>query len=203
MKQVKEFITFENGFFSVMANNTNGGQLFLDLFGDVLNVNSVKETAHHLDMDLLVTCGERYASPLLIHHDMDKVVNYVVTRYGEKWKRTKAALMAEYDALSPYNTKQVTTQEKETSNVNKGTTTDKMGVVPFDSETATDKSVDSTTNEGTTTGNEKVTITVENVGANGNVSPAAMIANEIEVRKNSFIGIVIGDVENQLTLDIY
>lgn len=203
MKQVKEFISFESGFFSAMQSSEHHSALFSELFYDEKTFIGNPTIAHNLDMDLLVTCGERYASPLLVHHDMEKVVTYVVGRYGDKWRRTKAALLAEYDVVSPYNTKQVTTQEKETSNVNKGTTTDKMGVVPFDSETATDKSVDSTTNEGTTTGNEKVTITVENVGANGNVSPAAMIANEIEVRKNSFIGIVIGDVENQLTLDIY
>lgn len=203
MKQVKEFISFESGFFSIMQSMPRYTELFSELFRDDGATVFSSDIAHNLDMDLVVTCGERYASPLLVHHEMEKVVDYVVARYGEKWKRTKAALMAEYDVVSPYNTKQVTTQEKQTENTTAGTTTDKMGVVAFDSETATDKSVDSTTNEGNTKGSEKVTITVENVGANGNISPAAMIANEIEVRKNSFIGIVIGDVENQLTLDIY
>lgn len=197
MKQVKEFITFEKGFFSTMQEvaNFEYNTLFVDQFSSI--------DPHNLDMDLLVTCGERYASPLLVHHDMEKVVNFVLNRYYEGWKRIKNALNVEYNVLSPYDTKKVTTQEKSTEATNNSTVTDKTGVVAFDATEATDKSVDSTTNNGSTKGSEKVTITVENSGMNGNATVASLIANEIEVRKNSFISLVIGDVENQLTLDIY
>ena len=197
MKQVKEFITFENGFFSTMAKRYSYD--FHVLFGDEGNVISPA----NLDMDLLVTCGERYASPLLIHYDMDKVVDYVCNRHLESWKRIKIALTAEYDPITPYDVKRVTTQEKTATSDSNGTVTDKTGVVAFDSTEPTDKSVDSTVNEGKRSDTENVKITVENSGVNGNVPVANLIQNEIEVRNNSLIAIIIGDVENQLTLDIY
>lgn len=194
MKQVKEFISNDNGFFSAMKEHR--AVEYYELFGETLHPSS-------LDMDLLVTCGERYASPLLIHYDMEKVVDYILNRYHEGWKRIKAALTAEYDVLTPYDTKKVTTQEKDSESNTDATVTDKTGVVAFDSEEPTDKTVDSSNNVGKTTGKETVKITVENTGMNGNHPVANLITNELEVRKNSFVSLVIGDVENQLTLDIY
>ena len=200
MKQVKEFISYEKGFFSTFAEQRQAD--FITLFGDE-NYHIDGDMAAKLDMDLVVTCGERYASPLLIHYDMSKVVDYVLNRYLEGWKRIKEALTAEYNVVTPYDTKKVTTQEKTATSATTGTVTDKTGVVAFDSEEPTDKSVDSSVNEGNRNDSETVRITVENTGMNGNVPVASLISNEIEVRKNSLISIVIGDVENQLTLDIY
>lgn len=193
MRVVKEFITFDNGFFSTFKNDKP--ELFTELFEDI--------QAPNLDMDLLVTCGERYASPLLCHYDMSKVVEYVLNRYADSWKRVKKALTAEYDVLSPYDNKRVTTQEKTGENTTDSTITDNTGVTTFDSDEAVDKQIESTANKGTTNSKETVTITVENSGSNGNLTASTLINNELEVRKNSFISVVIGDVENQLTLDIY
>lgn len=193
MKRIKEFITFEKGFFSQMAKDKP--ELYTELFEDV--------PAANMDMDLIVTCGERYAAPLLIHYDMSKVVDYVLNRYCDGWKRVKNALNEDYNVLTPYDNKRVTTQEKTGTNTTSGTVSDKTGVTTFDSDEAVDKTIESTVNEGTTNATEKVTITVENTGTNGNMAISNLIQNEIEVRKNSFIALVIGDVENQLSLDIY
>lgn len=200
MKQIKEFITFENGFFSTMQKNHRSE--YIELFsddGEGWNTIDPK----NLDMDLLVTCGERYAAPLLIHYDMAKVVDFVLNRYKDSWKRCKAALMADYDVLKPYDTTKTTTQEKTGENTVDSTVTDKTGVTTFDSEEPVDKQVDSTENNGKTTAKETVKITVENEGVNGNIPVQNLIANELEVRKTNFISLVIGDVETQLSLDIY
>lgn len=200
MKQIKEFITFDKGFFSTMKQNHRAiyDELFSDN-GEGWNVIDPK----NLDMDLLVTCGERYAAPLLIHYDMAKVVEYVLNRYTDSWKRCKAALMADYDVLKPYDTVKTTTQEKTGENTVNNTVTDKTGVNTFDSEEPVDKQTDTTENSGKTTETETVKTTVENTGVTGNIPAANLIQSELEVRKTNFISLVIGDVETQLSLDIY
>lgn len=192
MRQIKEFVTFDNGFFSTL--NSVNPPLYNELFGDI--------KPSTLDTDLIVSYGERYAAPLLIHYDLPKVVDYVITRYADSWKRVKAALSAEYDVLNPYDTTKVTTQEKTQETTTTGKVTDTTGVTTFDSETAVDKQIDSTDNTGNTTGKETIKVTVENKG--NTVNPVTnLITNEIEVRKNSYISIVVGDVGNQISLDIY
>lgn len=198
MKQIKEFISFETGFFSTMYEKKRSDYdlLFSDEGFDRIEPKN-------LDMDLLVTCGERYAAPLLIHYNMEKVVDYVLTRYKDSWLKCKKALLAEYDILKPYDTTKTTTQEKTGENAVNSTVTDKTGVTTFDSEEPVDKQVDSTENSGTTNTKETIKVTVENEGVNGNIPVQNLIASELEVRRTNFISLVIGDVETQLSLDIY
>lgn len=193
MQKVNELITLEKSFFGAFQSAYN--DLYTALFEQI--------EPSDMDMNLLVSCGERYAAPLLTHYEMNKVVNFVVNKYGENWKRVKAALTAEYDIMKPYKVTQVTTGEKTANSTNSGESTNTTGVVAFDSETATDSEVDKNTNSATAEQTENSTTTVENSGTTGNVSHSDLITNEIEVRKNSFIQLVINDIQTQITLDIY
>lgn len=193
MQQIKEFITNDNGFFSTFA--TEYPELYLELFADI--------QPSKLDIDLLVNCGERYASPLLIHYDLKNAVDYVINRYADNWKRIKEALFREYNILQPFDNKKITTQEKQGISTNESTVTDKTAVNTFDSTEPVDKEHESTENSGTHTANETIKMTVEQIGISGNIPASNLILNELEVRKNSFISIVIGDVKTQLSLDIY
>lgn len=201
MKKVSEIITTENSFFETFLDEH--GSLYDELFNTFNNVHVGNTEAEDLDLQLLVNCGERYAAPLLIHHDMSKVVNFVIKKYGDNWKRVKAALTAEYDVLKPYNVESVTTGEKNATNDTTSVSTDKTGVVGFDSEVATDKTVDTNDNTVNIKQDETTNTTVKHSGVNGNIPISSLIANELEVRKNSFISIVVNDIQSQITLDIY
>lgn len=201
MKRVSEIITTENSLFEVM--NDEYPELYSELFNEYNGIVIENTDASDLDMCLLVTCGERYAAPLLVHHDMSKVVGFIVKKYGDNWKRVKSALTAEYDILKPYNVESVTTGEKNATNDTTSESTDKTGVTTFDNEVATDNKVDTNNNTVKIEQGETQNTTVKHSGNNGNVAISALIMNEIEVRKNSFVSIVVNDIQSQITLDIY
>lgn len=193
MQKVNEIITIDNSLFN--AIKTGYSELYNSLFGTIEPTD--------MDDNLLITCGERYASPLLIHHDIDKVARFVVNKYGDNWERIKKALYEEYDVTKPYNLKQTTTTEKTATNENTGESTDKSGIVGFDSETATDSTVDSNTNSTTINETENSTVTVENVGNTGTINNASLINSELELRKISLQSLILNDIQSQITLDIY
>lgn len=193
MQKVNEIITIENSLFN--AIKTGYSELYNSLFGTIEPTD--------MDDNLLITCGERYASPLLIHHDIDKVARFVVNKYGDNWERIKKALYEEYDVTKPYNLKQTTTTQKTATNENTGESTDKSGIVGFDSETATDSTVDSNTNSTTINETESSTVTVENVGNTGTINNASLINSELELRKISLQSLILNDIQSQITLDIY
>lgn len=193
MKRVNELLTPENSFFGELKNSH--GTLYATLFED--------SEASDLDMQILVECGERYAAPLLTHYPINRVVNFIVAKYGESWKRIKAALTAEYEVLKPYNITTKTTGEKSATNETASESEDKTGIVGFDAEVATDNTVDSNTHNVKIEQGENTTTTVESSGNNGNITNQNLITNEIEVRKNSFVSLVVNDIQTQITLDIY
>jgi len=201
MKKVSEIITAENSFFETFLDEH--GSLYDELFNTFNNVHVGNTEPDEMDMQLIVNCGERYAAPLLVHHDMSKVVGFIVKKYGDNWKRVKAALTAEYDVLKPYNVESVTSGEKTATNDTTSESTDKTGVTTFDNEVATDNKVDTNENTVKIEQGETQNTTVKHSGNNGNVAISALIMNELEVRKNSFISIVVNDIQSQITLDIY
>lgn len=201
MQKVKDILTTENSFFEVMLDEH--ADLYEELFNSVNGVHIDNTAADELDMMLLVNCGERYAAPLLVHHEMSKVVNFIVKKYGENWKRVKKAMTAEYDVLKPYNVESVTTGEKTATNDTSSQSTDKTGVTTFDNEVATDNKVDTNENTVNIEQGENSKTTVVHSGNNGNIQISSLIMNEIEVRKTSFISIVVNDIQSQVTLDIY
>lgn len=201
MKRVNEVVAADNSFFETFLDEH--ADLYEELFNTCNGFHIGNTAPDELDMQLIVTCGERYAAPLLVHHDMSKVVNFIVQRYGDSWKRIKAALTAEYDVLAPYKVTQTTTGEKTATNDTTSESTDKTSVVGFDSATPTDKDVDTNNHTVNAKQTDNTNTKVETAGNNGNQSNAALIASELEVRKTSFISTVINDIQTQITLDIY
>ena len=201
MKRVNEILTADNSFFETMLDEH--GELYNALFNMGYEFQFENTEPKDLDLMLTVNCGERYAAPLLVHHDMSDVVNYIVKKYGNSWVRVRDALTADYDFLKPYNVESVTTGEKNATNDTISESQDKTGVVGFDSDVATDSTVDTNNNTVNIAQNENTSTTVKHSGSNGNFPISSLIMSEIEVRKNSFISIVINDIQSQITLDIY
>lgn len=201
MKKVSEILTTENSFFETMLDEH--GQLYDTLFNFGFEFQTGNTEPKELDLMLSVNCGERYAAPLLVHHDMSDVVGYVVKKYGNSWLRVKEALLAEYDLLKPYSVETVTTGNKDASNDTTSNSTDKTKIVGFDSVEGADSNIDTNDNTVNIKQNEKTDSTVKTGGNNGNLPFASLITSEIELRKKSFVGIVVNDIQSQITLDIY
>lgn len=193
MIKVNELITNENSFFGTFEQLYS--DLYYKLFGDI--------PTQTLDTQLLVSFGERYSSPLLSHYNMEKVVEYIVTKYGESWKKVNDVLTAEYDVTNPYNMTYTTTAEKTAEKNNTGESTNKTAIVGFDNTEPVDNDIDKNTSTETNTESETITTTNTRKGNNGDTNYTKLITSEIELRKNSFITIVVNDIKTQLTLDIY
>ena len=179
MQKVVDIITIENSLFS--AIKAENAELYGSLFGTIDPTD--------MDVNLLITC--------------DTVARFLVNRYGDNWERIKTALYEEYEVTKPYNLTQTTTTEKTATNKNTGESKDTSGIVGFDSETATDSTVDSNTNSTTINETENSTVTVENVGNMGTINNASLINSELELRKISLQTLILNDIQSQITLDIY
>ena len=170
--------------------------IYEELFAGLTNKNP-----DQLDDDLIITCSDRYAAPLLLVYDIKKVTDYILNRYLDSWRRIKAALMADYDVLSPISQSKVTVRDKATDHTTTGTTKEVQSVNTFDTIEPVEKQEEGTTNQGTMQGSELTRTTVDTTGSQELAS--VLIEKEIRLRKYDFLSIVIKDIKNQLTLDVY
>ena len=195
MKKVKEILSPDNSFFTAFKEKYPN--LYYDLFEETDPLD--------MDADILVCCGEKYAAPLISYHNMPFAVDWILRRYKDNWMKIRDALTREYDLLKPLSNKSVTTQHIEGTREDSGTstTTDKIhgfdspdpGGVPKDTSQNTDTGKQDTTQHAVTV--------VEQDGNTGQYMAQTLILNELEVRKKSFIDIVIRDISTNITLDIY
>ena len=82
MQKVVDIITIENSLFS--AIKAENAELYGSLFGTIDQTD--------LDVNLLITCGERYASLLLLHKEITTVARFFKNKYGENGELIKPAL---------------------------------------------------------------------------------------------------------------
>lgn len=193
MQLVKDILTNDNSFFSQFE--TEYATLYETLFDET--------ESSILDMELLTVCGERFASPVLVHQTLDKVVAFIVTRYGYNWTKIKDVVNGNYNALQPYNLSQTTVGEKTGTNETTSSSEDTTKVVAYDSTTGVESDIDINSNEVNVSQSENNETTVTTVGNTGSLSYSTLIKNEIETRRESLMSLIINDIKYQLTLDIY
>lgn len=193
VKKVKEILNPDNSFFT--AFQAKCPDLYYDLFEDAAPLD--------MDADILIVCGEKYAAPLISYHDMPFAVDWFLRRYKDNWKKVKDALTAEYNLLKPLTNTTVVTQDIEGTKEDTATseqndtkhTVDSPAGVPTDGTASTDTGKQDTRQHA-------VTVT-EYSGNTGQYSSQSLILNELEVRKKSFVDIVIRDIATNITLDLY
>lgn len=193
MKKVKEILGPEKSLFTAFKEKYP--DLYYELFEDAAPLD--------MDGDILVVCGEKYAAPLISYHTADFAVDWLLRRFKDNWLKVKDALTREYDLLKPLTNTTVVTQDLEGTKEDSGTseqadtkhTVDSPAGVPTDGTKSTDTGKQDTRQHG-------VTVT-EYSGNTGQYSTQSLILNELEVRKQSFVDIVIKDISNNITLDIY
>lgn len=148
--------------------------------------------------------------------DFGVIINqYVVPMYGEKWTRLYDALFAAYNPIHNYdmtesetktNSGTITTDNTQTSN---GSTTQTVNIYGYNSSDATPANNNTGTDDTTTTDKGSAetsaseTRELTRAGNIGVTTSAQMIEGELNLRKTVFLGIVIEDLDDALTIGIY
>lgn len=148
-----------------------------------------------LDKIFKSRCNDRYVSPIVDEfvttdnptlEEVKSLCNAIEVYYNNKWVKTKKALGLDYDVLSPLETTVQTNSDITNAQNNK--------VYGFDSDTG----VDDTSNNSTSK-NEKT----ETRKSRGTRTPQSLILEEINITRYTFIDLVIKDIIDIITLDIY
>lgn len=148
-----------------------------------------------LDKIFKSRCNERFISPIVYEfvtvdgptlEEVKSLCNAIEVYYNNKWVKTQKALGLDYEVLSPLETTVKTNADTTNAQNNK--------VYGFDS----DAGVDDTSNSSTSK-NEKT----ETRKSRGTRTPQSLILEEINITRYTFIDIVIKDIIDIITLDIY
>lgn len=148
--------------------------------------------------------------------DLSVIVNqYIVPMYSDKWTRLYNAMFAEYNPIHNYDMTETETRTNDgtisTDNTQSvtGSGTANNQVYGYNSSEATpaESSNTNTTTTTTDTGNAKTSAdesrSLTRSGNIGVTTSAQMIEGELELRAKVYLGIVIADLDDALTLGIY
>lgn len=194
MKKIKEVFTLTNGFFTQLkSDNPEKYAALFDTF-----------EPSDLEIDFLSMCGERYAAPVATYADnMGVLTRVILNRYNEAWEKIHTALFADYDITKPYSMETVSNAESEGKTTNETENTNAAAVYGFDSETAVKDNTETDNGKSETNRNDKSKRTLTRKGNLGNVSVSTLIQAEIETRKITFLTLVMNDIKEFVTLQVY
>lgn len=148
-----------------------------------------------LDKIFKSRCNERYVSPIVsvfvtidnpTLEEVKSLCNSIETYYNNRWVKTQKALGLNYEVLAPLETTVQTNSDITNAQNSK--------VYGFDSDTGVDDTSNSSTSK-----NEKA----ETRKSRGTRTPQSLILEEINITRYTFIDIVINDIIDIITLDIY
>lgn len=182
-----------------------------------------------VDLLYLARSGLKTASPIveLVNGDYNKLASILLIKYKDKWDKVNESLKAEYallDNVTETISETNTTTETGTSTGNNqfnssGTSSNDSTVVnsvkPLGNADFADKdrtlgdNSSSNSSSGTTNSSSNNSLDRTNTreySRHGNIgvtSPQQMITQELELRNNLLMEIVMSDVDNELTLSVY
>ena len=194
MKKINEVFSANNGFFTQLFTDDN--EVYQELFSDFKPQN--------LNINFLSLCGERICAPIVdVAGNMRTLTTIIKNNYYQSWKRVKNALFAEYDPIKPLKISITTDKELQSDKDMNTENTENSYKSPFndEAEIVSDgkneiKSVNTIANV------EKLSQTVTREGIN-NVKPTDLITAEIQTRKVTFLSLVMNDIKEFCTLQVY
>lgn len=196
MQKINEVFTVDSGFFNTLYKQFNA--LYVELFSD-FNPND-------LDINFLALCGNRYVAPIVsITNNISALTGLIINQYIQSWRKVKAALFADYDILNPVKISITTDKEFQSDRNTSNENTENEYLYPFNAENESD-SVNEGKNtskaSGVVANTEKTTQTVTREGNNHN-KPSDLIFAEIQTRKITFLSLVLNDIKEFCTLQVY
>lgn len=196
MKKVKEVFTVDGGIFNTLFTNFNA--LYTELFGDF--------SPQDLDLNFLALCGNRYVAPVVsITNDINRLTGLIITQYLQSWRKVKAALFADYDVLNPVKISITTDKEFQSDRNTSNENTENEYLYPFNADNENDsvnEGKSTATASGIVANTETMTQTVTREGNTRN-KPSELIMAEIQTRKLTFLSLVLNDVKEYCTLQVY
>lgn len=191
MQKVKDILTSNNNLFNALQ--TNYSTFYTSILED-------KDPVLMQNL-LIIQCGERVASPLLLKYTLEEISDILVVVYGDSWGRIKDALETNYNVDKQYNHTTVENVEKTYNAENNDTTANTIGVYGFDSTDATDSQKEDNSTDYTRDEERLESKTSVTTGNNGNIQGS--IEKEVRLRKLKFYDIIIKDISDKISLDIY
>ena len=157
-----------------------------------------------LDLDYYLShSGMKYISrfySVMIEHNktITDVAKIILNRFGDKWKRIYDAMMMEYNPINNYDMEE--TEDVNSKIVSKVNT----GAKAYGFNSIEASPTDDTESESTTEGSKDDN--VRHLRRSGNVgitTSAELLTQEIRVRQNVFIDMIMSDIDTMLCLQIY
>jgi len=187
--RLNEILTEDKGIFSTF--NEWNAELYASWFTD---------TAAHYDNYVLYNYGDRLASKWF-ETNKDRIADplgMVFATCADAWKKSFAALTAEYSVASPYSYKETESGTTETKATDSDTTVNSEKPYNATDFVGVEKTDNDTDNTATTTR----TTTKERTGSNGE-DISERILKELDLRRRRFTDMFIQDVINYIALSIY
>lgn len=194
MKKINEIFTVNEGFFTqLFADNQNVyNELFEGFNPQMLNAN------------FLALCGTRYIAPVVtVAQTMKALTDLILATYYQSWQRVHMALFANYDIINPIKISITTDREMSSDKSSNSEDTEKRFITPFEEESEDVKAGSNEANSVNTVANKE--ITTQTVTREGNTTgkPSELIQAEIQTRKITFLSLVLNDIKEYCTLQIY
>lgn len=168
---------------------------YSELFDDVS-----PSTLYYL---LINQCGEKTVIELCNNIDNLNLFKIIKSKYGDSWLKIKTAIKGQYDVFEPFNLTETITEDVQVDGTTSGTDTTTSKVNGFNSETPVDDSENVSETSQTSTDNKTRTNEKIKKGNNLQMTNAELLRQEINVRQTSFLDIVLNNIADFITLDVY
>ena len=195
MKKINEIFSINNGFFTQLFTDDN--EKYQELFDNFKPQN--------LNINFLSLCGERFCAPIVnvCGENMRTLTAIIINNYYQSWQRVKNALFAEYDPVKPSKITITTDKELQSDKSSNNENTENSYLYPFNENAESVNEGKNTAISTNTAANvERLSQTVTREGLS-NVKPTDLISAEINTRKMTFLSLVLNDIKEFCTLQVY
>lgn len=185
--------TVVDNFFQELKDNDP--TKYSNLFDDVS-----PSTLYYL---MISKSGEKTVIELCDQLSNQELYEILLAKFGAGWEQIKSAISDKYSVFEPFSVTETITEDIEIDETKDRTGTSQSKISGFDSGQPVDDSSSSSERNETKNNTSNRTNERTKKGNNSGRSKAELLREEINVRKTSFLDIVIKDISNYLTLDVY
>nr|DAI70658.1 MAG TPA: hypothetical protein [Caudoviricetes sp.] len=188
--KINELFTGENGLFEKIF-----APLFPVLYKSIFGDDDPKV----IDIDLRFKYGNRILVDAVTNETATDIVKSIITVKFDEWQKQIQVFNNEYDVLNPLTSKETVTESNTVDETGNNNTID-SSVTFNDGEFGND-----TKQQRDSTGNrqETRTKTSSKSGVSSSVPTSEIIQKEMSLRKTNFKTLVITELAEELTIDIY
>lgn len=133
----------------------------------------------------------------------DTILNVLWWEYAGRWQKIREYLQLDYTPTQPYNETETYSRSFNTDGSGNVTEDNGHSIYGFDSDSAVGDTADANKTDSTTTRKDTETYTRTKTGNSATVDQSDMIENAIRLREHKFVDILLKDMGDALTLNVY